>query len=253
MPIRDVSEWRQSHQLQMNEKITIWRYLSLEKWLSMLTTKQMVFSNLASFSDKNEVEYLLQILTENNDTKLDDSLKDHINHLKNDYYAVCWNAKEGECRSLWYAYTGDARIGVAIKSTVQSFFSSVDCLDNIPNCFKVAYGPLTNDPAYLQINELPLFCKSPAYESENEIRFLLNNIGARLDFSDVEKRQPMKRTDPKLQPPTIQFNCDLSQLIEGFMISPFADEWQKTAILETTKVLAPELKDKCLSSSIIER
>ena len=248
MQIENAKEWRQKYQLNRDDNITIWRYLSLEKWLSMLTTQKMVFSKLAEFSDRNEVEYLINILTKDNKKQLGKSLVDHIAHLKHDYYAVCWNAKEGECRSLWYAYTGNARLGVAIQSSVKSFFRSVGFTNPSPSCYKVAYGVITENSEYLQMNELPLCCKSIAYESENEIRFLLNNSTARTDWSNI----PVTSTAPELQPPVIQFDCDLNMLTEGFMISPFASEWQKEAILETTRKLAPEIMHKYIKSSINE-
>lgn len=252
MQIENAKEWRQKYQLNRDDNITIWRYLSLEKWLSMLTTQKMVFSKLAEFSDKNEVEYLINILTKDNKKQLGKSLVDHIAHLKHDYYAVCWNAKEGECRSLWYAYTGNARLGVAIKSSVKSFCSSVQFTKTLPNCYKVAYGVITEDPENLQMDEISLCCKSIAYESENEIRFLLNNSTARLSGFDSNPNMPLVFSPPEEQPRFIQFDCDLNKLTEGFMISPFASEWQKEAILETTRKLAPEIMDKYIKSSINE-
>lgn len=249
MQIENTQEPLPKYQLDRGDNITIWRYLSLEKWLSMLTTQKITFSKLAEFSDRNEVEYPINNLMRDKENRLGDSLVDHITHLKHDYYAVCWNAKEGECRSLWYAYTGNARLGVAIKSTVKLFYESVQFPKISPNCYKVAYGAIKEDTDYIQqLNEMPLYCKSIAYESENEIRFLLNNSAARTDWSIM----PFTSTAPELQPPMIQFDCDLNKLTEGFMISPFALDWQKKTILETTRKLAPDLMDKYLVSSINE-
>ncbi|MBL3811221.1 hypothetical protein [Alteromonas macleodii] len=236
--------WRHRCAVDMKSEITIWRYMSIEKWLSLLTTNKLLFSRLDCFADKNEVSFVVTKMKKLMDSSLHNGLDHHLTALKTYMYASCWNMGDRECRSLWYAYTGDARLGVAIKTSVKSVYNSLNTT-YLPNCYKIDYETGYNDPEMLQVVDFPLTIKQPEYASEKELRFLINKPNIRVGNSG-EPAQPLP------QPTILLEDCNLDILIENFMITPFAETWQAKAIEEASYNLLPKLKGKLLKSEIYE-
>ena len=95
------------------------RYMSLSKFMSLLTFKELFFTNVKVFEDAHEGEIPASFFKGWNENFEEGykNIQSHINPVRN-VYANCWNKFNGqESYALWKIYT-DEDSGVAIKTTV---------------------------------------------------------------------------------------------------------------------------------------
>lgn len=154
----------------------IWRYIDFWKFLNLLETNSLYFSNAESLGDNYEgripkfvLKQMLELDVTNGNSNNKD-LNDYLErNLRKETIISSWSYAERESFSMWKMYS-KGKLGIAIKTN----------LDSLKKCFNK-----TNRSVYigeiLYINEnnyffstynmfFPFLTKLDYYKSENEIR-----------------------------------------------------------------------------------
>jgi hypothetical protein len=219
---------------------TIWKYIDLGKFVSLLVSESLYFACPCEFEDpyeglvpKSHVEaesamiqkYIDPLLsfrekltaeaTNTNYLALfDNALNDFAKMVKSSHKAAtlcfgvsCWHKSECESEAMWKLYSGHAH-GIAIKSTIRQLQRS---LKNAKNVIidNVRYTDFDNDPIEKGHKHYGLFLKRKSFEHEKEIRatILLPQAGR-----------------------GILVPCDIDTLISQVHLSPFAPVYLKNAV-----------------------
>lgn len=167
----------------MNE-LTLWRYLSHEKWLLLLQDKGLFFSRASNFEDKKEGYYdvdgqysiLRELHPESVDVidkawRIGQSIRDRAPEHT---YISCWQNMQGESLRMWEEYVSDEREGVLIRSDI------ITLLSNIPKSLsEIITGKnckyFTSENENLNYNN-PFEYKRERYSYESEYRLILDSM-----------------------------------------------------------------------------
>lgn len=235
----------------------IWRYVSLDKYLDLLVSRTIKFTQVAIAADQLETSLMLKRLEEYGALEGKEHILSganfHIDTVKKSHYISCWAGKEHECRSLWFAYLGESRIGVALKTTVGQLLEGIEWGDYGYDFRKVVYRNDFSDPEELQINTTLLNAKAPAYSSEAEIRFCVSESLISLPQGELSPHNPPVEIDPNTFPPVLSFNLNLDAVVDEIWLSPYCQSWQIDTLTKITNRLAPNLRDKMKRSDLNER
>jgi hypothetical protein len=228
---------------ELDRNQIIWRYLSLDKFIDLLLKKRLIFSPIEIMSDQNEVRWILDTIDDSNENHREGVEKFVESHLKNNFIS-CWTKNPDEKISLWRHYLGKDGIGVAIQSTVDSFYKHVNWEEKSFSIHEVIYKKELKfeDIEKGQLN----FTKSIAYKDEEELRILthFNFMGF-----DEEMKRPVFFEPPKFR----SIELELEKFISRIMISPFCANWQIDIIKQMTVELSPNLNDRFIKSIIKEK
>jgi hypothetical protein len=239
-----------------NEKV-IWRYLSLDKYLDLLSTGTIKFTQVDIAADQLEISLMLNRLEQNGSLDGRENIREgarhFINILRKSHYISCWTGKEHECRSLWFSYLGESRLGVAIKSTVGQVKEHTVWGHYGFSYNEVIYRDTFEDTEELQSNTKLLNLKALAYSSESEIRFSVNESLIHLPKGELSATNPPVQINPENLPKVISFDLDLESTINEVWISPYCQKWQLDMLKDVTAKLAPFLVSKMKRSDLNER
>lgn len=210
------------------EEITIWRYLSLDKLISLLDERKLYFPSLKTFarSDPFEgwppsrvMEKVFEILTDCGppEMKERECFKDFTSAIFKATVVNCWHANSDESEAMWKLY-GENHKGVAIKSTVGRLSGSLKT-DQAIRIGKVSYADY-KDPSKeaLQgclVSGLGPLIKRNSYAHEREIRAFFLPKGSTV-------------VNPTYASASVDVDLDL--LVEEIVISPFAVEPYQSAV-----------------------
>lgn len=207
-----------------NDNKIIWRYFSLEKFLSLLNDSQLYFARQDKFYDQNEAEL------SNHDFAFFDKIIPGISkELAKDKtgcgYINCWVMSDVELFLMWNTYSSLDK-GIAVKSTVGNIIDSLDPNDKRPVFISdVKYIDYTNDFTFDKAggsaNLLArYFCKSKYFKQENELRLVYHDYQANLNDENVG----------------LKFDVFLDTLIDEIWIAPQATEWFKDLVISELKL-----------------
>lgn len=207
-----------------NDNKIIWRYFSLEKFLSLLNDSQLYFARQDKFYDQNEAEL------SNHDFAFFDKIIPGISkELAKDKtgcgYINCWVMSDVELFLMWNTYSSLDK-GIAVKSTVGNIIDSLDPNDKRPVFISdVKYIDYTNDFTFDKAggsaNLLArYFCKSRYFQQEKELRLVYYDYQAKLNDDIVG----------------LKINVSLETLIEEIWVAPQATEWFKDLIKTELKL-----------------
>lgn len=187
------------------DNIVIWRYMSLEKFLSLIENEELYFCRVDLFEDKHEAT--LPIIDKKNFYYSEEN-KNYWENERKRHFVNCWIESPHELSLMWTAY---AKNGVAIKSSVGNLKSSFN--DSFENIYlsRVKYIDYDNESSqstYAPLNVLKLvFTKRSLFKQENEIRLL---------HSDYENK------DRDIKGKSIK--VDINVLIDEIVTSPNTDD-----------------------------
>lgn len=234
----------------------IWRYLSIDKYLDLLLSSSIKFTQIKIAADLLETELMRHRLINSGafDGKenLLEGSKIHIETLRKTHYISCWTAKNKECRSLWHSYLGASRIGVAIRSTVDQVIKSADWRSYSFDRRLVDYRDEFEDLEELQINTTLVNVKSEAYSSEEEIRFSINENAIDRPEGELSASNPPQIKEDDEFPQVIPIDIKLENCINEIWISPFCADWQISMLKKVTTKLCPNLTDRLRRSDLKE-
>ena len=158
--------------LEPDENITLWRYMSFSSLCEILMNDYIPLISIQNFSDKSEGAILKEILS-----KLPNAPPDGIKYVMQKYYETTyissWYKGKNENAAMWdrYTYKGE---GVAIKTNAKLLF---DCISAVGNNRITAHQSFSE----LKLDELPqntsnnpdIIIKEVEYTDKNPTDFVM--------------------------------------------------------------------------------
>ena len=257
----------------INEDITIWRYMDLASFMSLVLEKKLMFRRASCFKDYYDTfvdlddeskKHLIELLkkgeqqsgsfykvqkislTDNDKYPIQPMFQDNKIHIRFDEsrqhfglyditYCTSWHENNHENYALWKIYLGNKPEGVAIKTSVKKIRN---ILNNQSDDFFI--GRIFYDSSKINIikgrksNHTIILRKREEYEYEKEIRIYT-----------IDENRRISR--PYLYLPI----TNIEDLIEELWISPFVGNWFSETIHSFIK--QNNLNIKVEHSSIKER
>lgn len=189
-------------------EITLWRYMSLPKFIHLISTSGLYFSLPTQFEDPFETHLPRKVydsIAENISSCLHTNETDKkylIASHRNTYLSQlisCWHASELESEAMWKLYSQDKQ-SIAIRTTSHKL---IDSLEDIPPSARaglVQYIDFDNPPTLNHIDQVFLKRSSYAHEREFRITFRQQSLFPK-GHGDLYK-------------------CNISKLISDVIISP---------------------------------
>lgn len=208
------------------DRTTLWRYMSFEKFINILATESLFFSRADEYDDRSEghIPEAMMRYYGSADIRINPSLREYI-------MCNCWHHGEEESMEMWDKYH-IRNSGVAIKTTMENL---KNCLPDTPNIFigKVDYDveSIENQnqievPEDLSIENLLhylYFYKRKSFEYEQEVRAIIDITSISRDVT-YESGIPVEIN--------VQTLIDENSKI---IVSPHAGEWITETVASIVK------------------
>lgn len=214
----------------LSEVETVWRYLSFDRYIYLITSGKLWFSRIDKVGDEFEGS-----VTHSSNVLWRKVFEEHVpfpysvETIKNHedtrktfpklLMANCWHGSRGEEMMMWKIYTD--RNGIAIKSSVANLSKSLaDAGDIFLNRVNYRdYSP-NNSHGIFSENLISQASSRPDYLShEKEVRLTMFNPGLNENFTDYETL-----------PSGIGIPVDIRKLISQAVIRPGAEKWVSECI-----------------------
>ena len=232
----------------------VWRYMSLEKFLDLLTHKRLFFTNAANFTDGYEVSLPLNIVKSHRkklkaqglsgrDLEEELAVFEYNHQPMRDLTLVnCWSMGRHESYALWKIYLGGAKAGVAIRTTFSRVKKSILAEnDAYPEDI---YAGVVQYKDFLPEQELSRFrlvtTKREFYSYEHELRMFILHYPR----SEGGVKPPYNLSSGR------HVALDLDTLVEQVYLSPFVAQWFGDTLTEIMAKVSPNLVSRLTVSSI---
>lgn len=241
---------------QPHGNTVIWRYLGMDKFLDLLVSQELFFSNAATMSDKYEglvpkrnQDYLLKSFKDDGLSKEDAEIERQkrlrqIHSLKELTLLNCWTINQSESYALWKIYLGGSKSGVAIRTTVskltKAINNAVDEYDEDIYISKVKYTDFIKEEPENRFNVITT--KNKFYDYEKELRLFIFHY----PFSEGGKRPPYDINIGR------RLKVDISELIDEIYISPFVGKWFDKTLIKIINKINPDLSKRIKNSEILD-
>jgi hypothetical protein len=193
---------------------TLWRYVDMERFLSLLSSKSLYMCRIDKFRDKWEGIWphsLIHDIRTNWQPHRAQNFIDSSDLIKKAYFVSCWHASEFESAALWDLYSGKS--GIAIRSTVSRLKQSI-AEESEFYIGEVKYIDFRTEPAPNLNMLIPVFLKRKSFEYEREVRLLSPHFPKNGEYVDFEAPLDSKA-----------LTVDLNSLIDAIFVSPTAPQW----------------------------
>lgn len=195
----------------------LWRYMGFTKFVSLLDREALFFSSAAMLGDPFEgsdssvghrlraLSYLRQGAEPNEIPELLELTSRSNEQIRNHVLVSCWHESEHESEAMWKLYATDA--GIAVRTTFDSLSRSLVGETGF-HIGRINYIDYENDLINHDGNAFPKFLhKRKSFEHEREVRVACLHFSPDYDYVGA------------------YFPVDLSVLIEGIVVAPFAPDW----------------------------
>jgi hypothetical protein len=212
-----------------NPDVSIWRYMDLAKFLSMLEAGALHFARADLMLDEFEgsiskpaFEYRRQFLGDTRDEDFEQfyaqwaSAMEKIRYYN---YLSCWHMNEHESAAMWAIYQSGEPRGIAVRSTYRRLSKSIVDQRTV-YIGKVSYIDFSAEEMPVNNALYPYVHKRRSFEYEREIRAL---YPFREFVEDETKSNTAEYLAPS--PPVVPISVDLNRLIEAVYLSPKAPVW----------------------------
>ena len=181
----------------------LWKYLDLAKFISLLSSRELYFTRLDHFSDKyegalcsrdgllkfNTDDYKIRrciaianLKSDGIEEPTESEIEERYNKLRSQFdknrilnrertFVNCWCANEVESEAMWRLYSKDMKCGIAIQTTYERLFKSLDPYSNV-DIQSVQY--INYDHNFYAYSN-PEWYKRKSLEYENEVRAVVRN------------------------------------------------------------------------------
>ena len=232
----------------------VWRYMSIEKFLDLLTHRRLFFTNAANFTDGYEVSLPPNIIKSKRKQLIEQGfsgrdLEEEIavfefnNRPMRDLTLVnCWSIGRHESYALWKIYLGGGKAGVAIRTNFSRVKKSIIAgNDPIPEDI---YAGIVQYKDYLSENDLSRFSlittKREFYEYEQELRLFILHYPR----SEGGHKTPYSVSVGRY------VKVDLDLMVDQIYLSPFVAQWFGDSLNHIVSKVSPQLVSRLTVSSI---
>ena len=209
---------------------SLWKYMNLEKFISLLDTESLFFTRADKFDDPFEGFMPPTVRSVIEDIEVLDIFREKWRKY---VMCSCWHHAEEESMAMWEKYHMN-NSGIALRTTFGNF---KECLGEGYDVFigKIEY---INHYEYIvpqNISDMDkiytwYFHKRKAFEHEREFRAILAFFPFFSDYFDsvgkLNSPEILLNSDfPDICDIGIQFNIDVNILIDEVITSPYIDGW----------------------------
>jgi hypothetical protein len=225
---------------QADENDTVWRYMSLTKFVWLLHSKSLYFARADKLDDPFEGSYPLKNISKRNEyfdsLRLDVNIANQLNELQKNisrfvkkcvtWTAVnCWHLSNHESAAMWRLYVKE-HDGVAIRSSY----------GRLKECFKstsehifigmIKYIDYEKECISRTTVFSPFLHKRKSFEHEREVRAVISN----LPIKNGGLAPCLETIDHG-----VKIELDLSVLVERIYVAPSAPTWIHEVVRSITK------------------
>ena len=205
---------------------SLWRYLSLAKFCSLLNRKALFFSLVADMEDRYE-GFVYPPLPGELSANLQQAEKlgsDLLHKIARTALISCWTKSDHESSLMWNAYAG--KEGVAIRTTFKDLKESICSVAELP----VTFGEIEYvDYRHREVPRFgwaPLFHKRIEYRGEDEVRAILPGPPLKEFDSGVHSEMPDIPLDPDVSEWRGRYiPVNLEILVREVVLPPYSDPW----------------------------
>ena len=186
---------------------TLWRYMDFTKFVSLLDTQSLHLARADTLRDPFEgsfPKWNVALRPHRYPEQFLEKISSISQTARQMIFISCWHESDNESAAMWKLYARE-HDGIAIKTSYRSL------RDSLKGTELVHIGCVT----YIDYNKNlidegnafdPYLYKRQEFEHEHEVRAMACELGS--------------------DPPTgIYHDVDLSVLIEGIIIAPYAEDW----------------------------
>lgn len=240
---------------------TVWKFMDLEKFESMLKNKSLFFAKPSAFIDPLEGSYS-KFDVDTFEEKYSVSNLTSREYMKKiqDFSAIsCWHMNDYESAGMWDLYLS-GKDGIAIKTNYKNLLKSINDLRYLVFSGAQQYIDFKTQMTSRNIYDT-LFYKRKSFSHENELRLMI--IASRLDqeylqhlyYLDGVPEYAWEQRIEEMEVKSYEFSndkgnfvsCDLNKLLEEIYISPNS----KPEVVERVKRLVAKynLSEKVVNQS----
>ena len=210
-----------------NAKVSVWRYMDLAKFASMLEAQALHFARadimedvfegsigMASFKSRRESRGELMARVEDFTSISSQAAQQVRNHT----YLNCWHMNEHESVAMWKIYPNGQQ-GIAVRSTYSQLVDSITDQRTI-HVGEVSYNDFEAeiipdaDPYY------PFVYKRINFDYEREIRAVYPT-----EYITLFDDDPLRFAWKAVGPAVVAIAVDLNILVDAVYVSPKAPGW----------------------------
>lgn len=210
-----------------------WRYINFEKFVDLLTSKQLFFCRSDKFDDPFEGIFQLK------DYEKTREMFSNMPKTKKFYFINSWHINDNQSDAMWKIFS-KTNNGIAIKSSVEKIIASlVNTSEDVHigriyyrDYDKITFSDLADEPQN-QISDRgsstnQFNYKRISFEHEKELRLYHIDIPIPHSIKNGVEREPLEFK---------KINIDLSKLVDEIVIAPFADAWFKELVFRVSEKL----------------
>jgi len=237
----------------------LWKFMDLSKFLSLIQRSELYFRRADCFDDpyegakgikKNEAfwdeaykKFFIDAVkstkeftgkdvsdeeAQEQSLKLLSQLKEGGKSWMSNSFVCCWHANEFESEAMWNLYISDSKQGIAIQTTYNNLYLS---LDKDPDIYTGYVNYIDFSKQFASINDT-LFYKRYSFAHEREVRSVT------YEFSDQDSSTGIYKP------------VNLAYLIENIYVSPTSQSWFYDVVKNIVEVYG--LKKPVLQSTLNE-
>lgn len=235
---------------------TLWRYMSFEKFLDLINTQSLYFSNISSLSDKHEAE-----IPKKNREKIRETFNNQYSDpiLSEKHYMTfifdllrkrkasfvnCWILSPDESYALWKVFLGGNKTGVAIKTNTSFLKKSFEVSENNQTADETMFFGRVNYSDFIKgdINiESIILNKIKPYKYEKEARLVI--------MKDPEFKETFEGKE-QIVKECIRIKTEIDILIQELYPSPFGGRLFENVLKSTLSKIHPSLESRIKKSII---
>ncbi|MGS0737839.1 hypothetical protein ACVBEG_15120 [Pseudomonas sp. GG8] len=214
----------------------IWRYMSIEKYLSLLVSQELFLCRVDGFDDpwegvwpRKQLDKYLRSIDKASQDESNELKRFMLEHNRKCMFVHCWHANNSESAAMWDLYSS-RESGVAIRSTVGRI---KDSLDGEGDVFIGSVEYIDYDDETITIPWMtlaPAFLKRASFTHENEVRLMCRHYPLSSKNSDGVRAVIF---DDALSYMTLKVN--VNTLISDVYLSPTMEPWLASTLIEISK------------------
>lgn len=233
-----------------DDNLTIWRYMDLSKFESLLRDQALFFCRSDKFSDpfegsvprkesegrireqkRTSLFHFKKKISDKEALKSSRSIGDLHRRFRRSLVVNCWHINDGESDAMWRLYL-KTNEGVAIQSSVERLRQSFERNEEEVFISKVRYLDFENDiwhheteyPVTSYNLFSPIIHKRNAFEHEREIR-IFQQINDAVDNDEFWGNMPNQVGKSVV--------CDIDALFDKVILPPTADDLVASRVRST--------------------
>ena len=239
------------------DEFILWRYMSLEKFVSILATGSLFFARVDKFDDPFEgfkpplMTYTYELAVNHAENTEKAGLESAIKAMENWRKYImcnCWHQNEEESMAMWEKYQM-RNSGIAIKTTMENlkkslsneldvFIGQVKYSSSETYEIKYVFDYVSENLSDEKPIYFPYFYKRKAFEYEHEVRLIIDTRPLVSDYfdkhvGDISIETLLQTGFPEIWEIGIPFKVDVQMLIGEtgeVIISPYTEDWVTEAV-----------------------